>query len=38
MNSLVFTKSPEAHLNELNFLPSLGNGYTNYIVLYLKIC
>jgi len=38
MNSSVFTKSPQAHLNELNILPRLGNVSTNYIVLYLKIC
>lgn len=36
MNSSVFTKSPEAHLNELNILPSLGNGPINYISLYLR--
>lgn len=36
MNSSVFTKSPEAHLNELNVLPSFGNGSINYIVFYLR--
>ena len=36
MNSSVFIKSPEAHLNELNILPSLGNGSINYIALYLR--
>lgn len=36
MNSSVFTKSPEVHLNELNILPSLGNGPINYIGLYLR--
>lgn len=36
MNSSVFTKSLEAHLNELNILPNLGNDSTNCIVLYLR--
>lgn len=36
MNSSVFTQSPEANLNELNVLPSFGNGSINYIVFYLR--
>lgn len=36
MDSSVFVKSPEAHLNELNILPSLGNGSVNYVALYLR--